>query len=87
MSGMVAMDYNLSLTERIAGDEAYTKWSDGCFARDGHNWLFFTATGRIRFFNSHSRDEWYLVEELHPTAHVPEVAALLQQEYDRLRCN
>ena len=86
MSGIVTLDHNGSLTEKIAGDEAYTNWGNGLFVRDGYTWRFFTATGEMRFFmnSSNERDEWYFAEEFDPIEGAQDVAAFLQKEYDGL---
>lgn len=84
MSGIVSMDRNPTLLEEVAGDEAYTKWDNGDFMRDGDNWRFFTGNVLIRLFRSHHGDEWRMPREMDPIWDVEEVAEYLQQEFDRI---
>ncbi|CAF9908111.1 MAG: hypothetical protein ALECFALPRED_004224 [Alectoria fallacina] len=78
MSGIVSME--------VAGDEAYTKWPEGGFTTpDGNNWRFFTGhNNKFRFFSSYRGGEWESTGEFHPIQKAEEVAAFLQQEFDRL---
>lgn len=84
MSGLVSMEINATQIERVAADEAYTKWLDGDFVDE--KWRFFTGIKHIRLFESSPHgDEWDLVENFDPIESAQEVAEFLQQEYDRLR--
>ena len=82
MSGLVTMDRDTTETETVAGSEAYTKWLDGDFI--DHNWRFFTASARLKFFGNCHRDEWERMRDYHPVTHADLVAAFLQNEYNRL---
>lgn len=84
MSGIVSMEYHSSTFERVAGDEAYTKWLEGEFTPDGNNWRFFTGHTKLRFFNSYRGGEWESAGEFLPIQQAEEVAAFLQQEFDKL---
>ena len=91
MSGLVSMDVRASHLEIVAGSEAYTRWLDGYFVPDSKYWRFFTGLGEIGFFGNGAHagedspeDEWGCQGRFDPIAHAQEVAAFLQQEYDRL---
>ena len=86
MSGLVSLEYNPRDLERTAGDEAYTKWLHSEFTADGDNWRFFTGQSTIKFFDS-QKDEWYVAGEFHPIEEAEEVAAFLQEEFDKLYLN
>ena len=84
MSGLISLEYNPNHIEEVAGDEAYTKWDAGYFVPDD-TWRFFTGTHKIRFFKSQDGNDFELRGSWHPIKDVEQVAAYLQQEYDRLR--
>ncbi|KAL9129720.1 MAG: hypothetical protein Q9175_007218 [Cornicularia normoerica] len=84
MSGLVSLEFSPRTLERTAGDEAYTKWLHGEFIPDGNNWRFFTCQARIKFFNNYNIDEWDSVGTYHPIQYAEEVAAFLQEEFDKL---
>ncbi len=82
MSGLVTMEHDTSHTETVAGSEAYTKWLDGAFI--DRNWRFFTASSRLRFFESYNQDEWDQMREYHAITHPRNVADYLQDQYNGL---
>lgn len=85
MSGLVSVEYDYSQLERVAGDEAYTNFTaqEFEFAPDGDDWRFFTGQTKIRFFGSHLKEEWELKCDFRPVQQGEEVAAYLQEEFDR----
>ena len=84
MSGLVSMETESDQIERVAGDEAYTKYKDGDFARDGRKWLFFTGLDKIRFFEG-VNDNVSKPRAYSPLADAQHVAAYLQEKYERLQ--
>ena len=83
MSGLVSMERRADSIETVAADEAYSKCLDEEFV--DQNWRFFTGLNKIRIFNSdRSGDGWELVSDDNPIENADEVAAFLQEEYDRI---
>ena len=84
MSGLVSMELRHDYLENVAADEAYTKFLDGYFVHGGGRWRFFTATSKVRVFNSDRGDGWVLMGEFRPFQDAGSFAAYLQREYDSL---
>ena len=84
MSGLVSMERSHLMIEKIAADDAYSKWLDGDFVPDDRKWRFFTGLAEISFFKCHRSDEWNLLHDYDPMLHAQDVAAFLQQEYNRV---
>ena len=87
MSGLVSAEPFSIALERTAGNEAYTNWSKGEFTPDGNKWRFFIGTGeRIRFFSSNGEGDGWVRETGHTVVMGAwDIAAFLQQEFDKIR--
>ena len=86
MTGLVRRDRNPQQCERVAGDEAFSYYCEGEFAKDAQdeqNWRFFTGHDAIRFFKSHGGDSWEEARCYYPMNDTEEVAEDLQEEYRR----
>ena len=84
MYGLVGMRFTRSLVE-AAGDEAYTKFSDGYFVDDNERYRFFTATRQLDFYKGYGDEGYEPVESFDLIEDAGDVAEYLQRQYERLR--
>ena len=85
MSGLISREQSPTDIEKVAADEAYGNWLEGDFVPGESNWRFFTGLASLRFYKGHYGDQYFSTVSLDPMRHPREVAAYLQDQFDKLR--